>query len=383
MTYPSDNRRPDVAVFYFPAWHEDRRNNEWKRPGFTEWELVRTARPRFAGHRQPLVPQWGYLDESEPGVMARSCRVAAEHGVSAFLFDWYWYEGDDFLNGALDRGYLGLSDQPVKFALHWANHDWTDVFPARVGQDATFLSPARVSPQEFTEMTDRLIDRYLRHPAYWRVRDGAYFSWHQFALFVDWMGGWDRTRDVLDDFRRRAAAAGAGELHLTAVGGVDLDAGDGERLGSVGLDSFTPYNWLHVMPLDQGLSVEYADWRALAEKDWTELQSRVSVPFAPNVTMGWDSTARVDQDDELVISTWPRLPVVVHNDADQFGAAVADALAMAESDGSPYITVNAWNEWTEGSYLEPEQATGDAYLRALREAVAVSDRRGANHDRAH
>lgn len=364
----SAQQGPDVAVFYFPSWHRDPRNDTWKHPGFDEWELVRDARPRFPGHRQPLVPEWGYFDESDPAVMVRSCRVAADHGVSAFLFDWYWYEDQDFLNGALDRGFLSLDDPPVRFALHWANHDWRDVFPARTGREATFLSPARVAPEEFVALTDDLIRRYLLHPAYWRVRGGAYFSWHEFGPFVEWMGGWDGTREALADFRARARAAGVGELHLTVVGG-----GSSERLqqlAEVGIDSVTPYNWLHVLPLDQGLSVPYEHWRALAEEDRERYAGPLPLTYAPNVTMGWDSTARVHQDDELVVSSWPHLPVVVGNDADRFASAVWDALVWARGHDAPYITVNAWNEWTEGSYLEPEAATGTSYLEALRRAVA-------------
>lgn len=359
---------PDIAVFYFPSWHRDDRNDEWKHPGFTEWELVRDARPRFDGHRQPLVPSWGAVDESDPAIMSRACEVAARHGVDAFLFDWYWYDGGDFLNGALDRGYLA-EPRDVHFALHWANHDWTDVFPADVHEQATLLSPVKVTAEEFVEITDVVIDRYLTHPGYWRINGGAYFSWHQFGLFVDWMGGWDTTRAVLDDFRGRARAAGAGELHLTCVGGISL-ADDGHRLASAGIDGFTPYNWLEFMPLDQGLRVDYAAWRARAEQGWEELRALLSVPFAPNVTMGWDSTARVRQDQELQISTWPRLPVVVDNTPDRFRAALGYALADARARGVPYVSVNAWNEWTEGSYLEPEQATGYSYLEALRAASA-------------
>ncbi|WP_157973833.1 glycoside hydrolase family 99-like domain-containing protein [Desertihabitans aurantiacus] len=370
MTDRTDPRRPDVACFYFPAWHADARNDVWKEPGFTEWKLVDEARPRFDGHRQPLRPSWGYVDESDPEVMQRGCAAAAGAGIDAFLFDWYRYDGEDFLHGALHRGYLALPDPGVAFALHWANHDWVDVFPARTHTEATLLSPARVSAEEFGALADLVIERYMQRETYWRVRGGAWFSWHQFGLFVEWMGGWEATRDVLADFRERARRAGVGELHLAAVGGIDLTAGDGARLAEVGIDSLTPYNWLHVLPLDRGLSVDYADWHHLAQDDAERWAGLSSVPFAPNVTMGWDSTARVHQDDPLEISTWPRLPVVVDNTPERFSAACADMLERARGTGAGYLTVNAWNEWTEGSYLEPEETTGDGHLEALRTAVA-------------
>lgn len=52
-----------VAVYYFPNYHADRRNEEWHGKGWTEWELVKAAKPRFDGHQQPKVPLWGYEDE--------------------------------------------------------------------------------------------------------------------------------------------------------------------------------------------------------------------------------------------------------------------------------------------------------------------------------
>lgn len=38
------------------------------------------------------------------------------------------------------------------------------------------------------------------------------------------------------------------------------------------------------------------------------------------------------------------------------------------------ITVNSWNEWTEGSYLEPDTVNGFGYLEAVRR-VFGADRR--------
>ena len=34
------------------------------------------------------------------------------------------------------------------------------------------------------------------------------------------------------------------------------------------------------------------------------------------------------------------------------------------------ITLNAWNEWTEGSYLEPDSECQYRYLEAIREIFA-------------
>ena len=59
-----------------------------KGKGWSEWELVKAAKPRFPGHHQPNVPLWGYADESDPKVMEQKIAAAADYGIDAFIFDY-------------------------------------------------------------------------------------------------------------------------------------------------------------------------------------------------------------------------------------------------------------------------------------------------------
>src|ERR1035438_3208407 len=95
-----------VAAYYYACEHPDPRWDKAKYPGFTEWDLVRKAKPRFPGHKQPKVPLWGYTDESDPKVMAQKIDAAATYGVHAFIFDWYYYNDGPYLERALERGFL-------------------------------------------------------------------------------------------------------------------------------------------------------------------------------------------------------------------------------------------------------------------------------------
>lgn len=54
MAADSSPRPYQVGVYYFPNYHVDSRNEAAHGKGWTEWELVKLARPRFPGHRQPL-----------------------------------------------------------------------------------------------------------------------------------------------------------------------------------------------------------------------------------------------------------------------------------------------------------------------------------------
>ena len=117
-----------VAAYYFPNYHEDHRNASYFEEGWTEWELVKKAQPRFPNHHQPNVPAWGYTDEADPVQMAQKIKAAAEHGIDVFIFDWYMYEDGPFLDRCIDEGFLeaetptaddGLCTADYGGGCHW------------------------------------------------------------------------------------------------------------------------------------------------------------------------------------------------------------------------------------------------------------------------
>ena len=98
------NDKITVAAYYFPNYHTgDPRNDLNKGKNWSEWELVKAAKPRFPNHQQPKVPEWGFSDEKDPKVMAKKIEAAVSHGIDCFIFDWYMYEDGPFLNRCIDE----------------------------------------------------------------------------------------------------------------------------------------------------------------------------------------------------------------------------------------------------------------------------------------
>jgi hypothetical protein len=75
---------------------------------------------------------------------------------------------------------------------------------------------------------------------------------------------------------------------------------------------------------------------------------------------------------------YPDSPVVTGNTPERFRAGLEQARirALALPPGRRVVTIYAWNEWTEGGYLEPEQGTGMKYLEAVRD---IFEKTGARH----
>src|SRR5205814_4266735 len=110
---------------------------------------------------------------------------ARAHELNALIFDWYWYKDGPFLNGALERGFLGAANnKDLKFALMWANHDWFDIQPAKLGSPAPLQFAGGISLETFGEMSDRLL-KLFQHPSHFTIDGAPYFSIYDLSRFVE------------------------------------------------------------------------------------------------------------------------------------------------------------------------------------------------------
>ncbi|MGO9204385.1 MAG: glycoside hydrolase family 99-like domain-containing protein [Limisphaerales bacterium] len=369
-----------VASYYFGNYHPgDPRNTKMKGKDWSEWELVKAARPRFPGHQQPKVPLWGYADESDPKVMAQKIAAAADYGINAFIFDWYYYNDGPFLDRPIDLGFLQATNRHrLKFAFMWANHDWLEIQPYKRGTPPKLLFPGKVAPATFEKIGDHLIQDYFQHPSYWRIDGRPYFSFYDLTRLLESFGSVEATRAALDRFRGKARAAGLPGLHLNAVvwgqpilPREDKPADPAKLVRELGFDSVTSYVWIHHVPLPEQVT-DYNFVRDEYFKYWDRAQKLFDVPYFPNVSMGWDSSPRAAQEDEFGNFGYPFTNTMGQNTPENFRAALEKTKErlLAQPGGPRILTINCWNEWTEGSYLEPDTVNGLRYLEAVREVFA-------------
>ena len=140
------------------------------------------------------------------------------------------------------------------------------------------------------------------------------------------------------------------------------------------LDSLTGYTWVHHGALGSGTfpTTDYAWARDQYLRVYQDELSQLPLPYFPNSTIAWDNSPRAVADYPWDAPA-PHVvnPVIVNNTPAAFQEATRMLLEqMASSALQPRVlTVNAWNEWPEGSCLEPEALYGDGYLRAVRDLV--------------
>lgn len=365
-----------VATYYFPNYHtNDPRNIKTLGNGWSEWELLKAARPRFEGHDQPRIPLWGYTDEKDPGVMAHKIHAAKKYGINCFIFDWYMYEDGPFLNRCLDEGFLKAHNvNKIKFAFMWANHDWVDIFPYTRGKEQKLLYPGKVSPEKFERMGDELIARYFTLPNYWKIDGKAYFSIYDIQNFIAGFGSLKATRAAMERLNKKAIAAGLKGIHWNLVAwakpilpGEKVASDISGLITALGFNSTTSYVWVHHISLAEK-QTDYNKARDDYFTCWDKVKKEYPVPYFPNVSMGWDPTPRCDIHSEWGNYGYPFTNTIGNNTPENFRKALQltkDKL-LADPNGPRIININSWNEWTEGSYIEPDTKNKFGYLEAIK-----------------
>ena len=352
----------DVAAYVWPAYQPEPR---WRDLGVFdagkgEWQNVWEAVPKWDGHDQPLRPLWGYENEADPRVMERKIDAAVSHGVNVFIYDWYWYGGRPFLEDALDKGFLGAANNgKMKFFVMWANHNVVNLWDNRVADKCWDrpIWPGGVSEEEFAKLAHRWIERYFRRPNYYRIGGRPVLMIYELRTFVDGIGGLAPAARALAGLRDACAEAGLGGVHLMAC-----DHGiDAEMVKALGVDSATIYNFVHwASPAGDP---DYADWARRGARRFDEAKSLGLGAYFAHCSVGWDTNPRYPKSSVQ--------PTVRNSTPGKFAEALRRARDWCDRNTPPgyprLITVNSWNEWTEGSYLEPDERHGFGYLEAVRD----------------
>ena len=379
-------QKKEVFAVYFPSWHPDRHYEKWYGKGFCEWELLKTTKPLFKGHNQPKKPLWGYFDESAPEYMAKQIDLAADNGITGFMFDWYWYSGEEFLEKTLNEAFLNAPNRNrLKFFLMWANHSW-GIWPAmdnglrgmngneNQASCEPFLKITH-SEEDLRNVMEYSCEKYFKCENYWKIDGKPVYSFYNCNMLFKFVPPEDVLR-IINEVARKHGFPGIYTLmNIGCCNDNEYFCGWGRipKMRDAGFDAVFAYN--------SGLRTNYAEvvapdaptldysysmtnqrhcWKMIAEQ---------GLPFAPSITLGGDVAPRWSR--EL---TYPwdfekmgYYPIKVNATPDRVGQLLKEALEM----DTDVVIINAWNEWSEGMYLIPDTFYGTSLLDKIKEITDV------------
>lgn len=313
---------------------------------------------------RPAKPLWGYENEADPIAVARKIDAALVADVNVFVYDWYWYQSRPFLEGALNEGFLKApNNERMKFFLMWANHDVNNVWNNKISGSENYrtLWNADVSYDEFTKVLVPRFINYFKKPNYYKVGNKPLFALYLPKVFVRGMGSPETSKKAIEYFRAEAKKAGFDDIYLIFRYREGLNkvpiAGKEKATISEIMSYYTAqgafnYNMLYKKH-------DYDEWTDLVIKENDKIKEEVGVYF-PTVSTGWDNNPRFPacQFTEIVKGKNP-LSYEKHL------RATKKWLDRNIPEGLPKLVfINAWNEWTEGEFLEPDATYGYGFLNA-------------------
>ena len=377
-----------LVALYFPQLHPIAENDAWWGKGFTDWVNVKKAKPLFKGHFQPRVPlDDRYYDQSQLDTLKWQIELAKKYGIHGFCHYHYWFDGKQLLETPTNM-MLASKDLDFPFCLAWANETWSRRWD---GQDHHIL-------QEQTHRPDKAI---------WRAHfDYLFLAWSDprsikidgkpvFLIYrphrIDSIG------DMFTYWRELAAERGLPGLFFVAMKQYEYPVPEVLKHFDASMH-FQPFEALYSPDYDSDshkpvvntgsamrvlrrlpeplkkllrpirnlrittLPISLYDY----EKVWKQIlkvERDAGLPTFPGAFVDWDNTARYGKRARLFRGASP----------ERFAFWFRQLVQITSQRPAPerFIFLNAWNEWAEGTYLEPDTRHGYRYLEAVKEGLAT------------
>ncbi len=367
-----------VVAFYLPQFHAIPENDKHYGKGFTEWTNTKKAMPLFEGHNQPRTPlNENYYCLLDDGVMQAQAELAKEYGVYGFCYYHYWFKnGKKLLEKPLEK-MLKDSRIDIPFCLCWANENWSKRWDG--GDNEVIVSQDYGDKKDLENHIDYLCD-FFCDPRYIRIDDMPVLLIYKPELIPN-------LKKVIKTIRKRVKDKGYKGIKLVSqyplyyFNGANLDL----------FDYYVQFQPKFIQDYEHELGrseLKKKIKKILLEMNMKSLVKKIENFYSRKVEMqdelihrdydkDWQRIIEYDAPDEKVIAgafvDWDNTArnkkgLVYDNvSPEKFEKYMGQLVEKVNTEyKEKFIFINAWNEWAEGAYLEPDEAHGYAYLEALK-----------------
>jgi glycosyltransferase involved in cell wall biosynthesis len=354
----SVNVKPQATLlaYYLPQFHAFAENDGWWGKGFTEWTNIVRGAPRFVGHYQPRVPRdLGFYTLESNDTMRRQIEMARASGVSGFVFYYYWFNGKRLMEGPVNR-FLEDPTLDINFALMWANENWTRRWD---GAESEVLISQDYRPGDDRAMAAEFA-QHFKDPRYIRLQNRPLLMIYRPGIIPNVRQAILRWRELFrSEFQEDP-------LFVMAQA---FNAEDPDEFGFDGAIEFPPHKLTtHMAPVNIDFKYLDEDFAGSIHRYDDVVAVSLAEP-SPNFPLiktavpSWDNDARRQGTGLVITGSTPR----------KYESWLSKLVEIAKANpffGEPIVCVNAWNEWCEGAYLEPDLHFGAAYLNATARAIS-------------
>ncbi len=354
------NNKAKIIAFHLPQFHECRENNEWWGEGFTEWTNTKKAKKIYKGHNQPREPlNDNYYDLSNLDAIASQMKMAQEYGVYGFCYYHYWFKGKLLLNKPLEL-IRDSNFEKIPYCFCWANESWTRTWE---GSKEFLLKQEYGDVQDWEEHFKYLLSFF---------KDDKYIKKDNLPVLILY-----RTKNIPDCdemikyWEQRCKEEGFDGIYIIE----ELNCFQ-DRTMCCESKAFLEFEPLYTMTFGRSFCDKVCHGIVskifnmlnnahnqiyVYDRLWTNILKRkhkidTDKACFLGAFVDWDNTARKGKYGRITLGANPK----------KFNKYMRAQYNKANSINSEYIFINAWNEWGEGTYLEPDKRAGYEYLSVIK-----------------
>ncbi len=335
-----------LIAFYLPQFHEIPENNDAWGNGFTEWVNVKKANRIFAQQYQPREPlNDNYYNLLDRNTIRWQAELANKAGIYGFCFYHYWFHGRLVLEKPI---FNLLSDKSIqlRYCFSWANEPWTKTWHG-AGGEKEILIPQTYGGEEEWEAHYQYFLPYFRDERYIKEENAP-------MLLIYRLRNIPEFNQMIKYWNNRAISDGFNGIFIVSMN-VGREHVSMSKWVNASVD-FEPNTTKYELYAYSSNNKNYLDYDEICLKMLHKLHKQ-----------GHFRTMFVDYDDTP--RRGERGIYVVNASPDKFEKYVGASMEQSNMEGNHYMFLNAWNEWGEGNYLEPDKRWGYAYLDKIRKVI--------------
>ena len=346
-----------MIAFHLPQYHTFPENDEWWGKGFTEWVNVKKAVPLFEGHNQPRVPlNNNYYDLSIIETLQEQMDLAEKYGLYGFCFYHYWFNGKLLLEKPIEN--LKYLSHKIPYCFCWANEPWTRSWD---GNSKDVIMPQYYGAEKEWEQHFKYLLPFFKDDYYIKENGKPFLVIYRTNSVPNcnkMIEYWDK-RCVEEGFsgiyiveemnsfqKRKYCSNSEAVIEFEPMNSLKNNRTFFEKLRDCTRAKI--FNIRHNCNLDL---CKYDDiWKVILRQNNRKVTTDKVYSGA---FVDWDNTARKGKNGLVIQGAAP----------DKFGKYLSK---QVEQSNSEYLFINAWNEWGEGTYLEPDEKNKYRYLEQIK-----------------
>lgn len=345
-----------ILAWYLPQFHEIEENNKWWGKGFTDWVNVKSAKPLFKKHKQPRIPlNKNYYDLDNVNTLGEQFTLASKYGIDGFCMYHYWFKGKLLLEKPAEK-LLANKAINFRYCFSWANEPWSRTWS---GADSQILMPQEYGNEGDWHDHFNYLLQFFNDDRYIKINNKPIFVLYTSKNITN-------CKEMIDCWNSLALKNGFDGLYII------------ETLNSFQKESSIPQSEMiaflepmHTVKHDNNIVKKgilkvmrfFMLYKYIAHdysSIWEKILSRDYNSYQKNIGFGafvdWDNTPRKKGNATYFKGSTPN----------QFEDYLKKLKLLADNKENSIIFINAWNEWGEGAYLEPDELSKFAYLESIK-----------------